>query len=108
MPYLKHLSARPGAFVRSMRDVLVRERQFVANEILKVRGLMPLLMKPRNGQRWTEDDKGELTAHLRRLSSISPHLVVLAMPGGMLMLPVLAWWLDRRRNRKRGGAAVPR
>ncbi|MGH8703050.1 MAG: hypothetical protein ACREVR_17990 [Burkholderiales bacterium] len=42
----------------------------------------------------------ELTAHLRRLSSISRYLVVLAMPGGVLVLPALAWWLDRRRNRR--------
>lgn len=108
MQYLKHLGTWPGAFVRSVREVLARERQFVSSEILKVRGLMPLIMKRRNGQRWTEDDKLELTTHLQRLSSISPHLVVLAMPGGMLMLPALAWWLDRRRNRKRSGAAVPR
>ena len=29
----------------------------------------------------------------------SPDLIVVAMPCGLLMLPALAWWLDRRRNR---------
>jgi hypothetical protein len=43
---------------------------------------------------------------MRRISSISSYLVVLAMPGGMLMLPVLAWWLDRRRNRRPAGPTV--
>jgi len=67
---------------------------------------MPLLMKPRNKQRWTPEDKQELSTHLRRLSSISPYLVVLAMPGGILILPALAWWLDRRRNRRPSGSAM--
>jgi hypothetical protein len=26
---------------------------------------------------------------------------VLALPGSFIMLPALAWWLDRRRNRNR-------
>jgi hypothetical protein len=63
-------------------------------------------MKPRNKQQWSLEDKRELAVHLRRLSSISPYLVVLVMPGGMLALPVLAWWLDRRRNRRPSGPAV--
>jgi len=64
---------------------------------------MPLLMKPRNAQRWTPEEKQQIAAHLRTLSTISPYLVVLALPGGLLMLPALAWWLDRRRNRNRAG-----
>ena len=61
---------------------------------------MPLLMKPRNDQAWTPEDKQELKIHLRRLSSISPYLMVLALPGSFLMLPALAEWLDRRRDRR--------
>ena len=56
-------------------------------------------MKPRNKQRWTTEDKAELTVHLRRLSKLSPYLVIVMMPGGFFLLPALAWWLDRRRNR---------
>ena len=84
---------------RSISDLTEREKKHVLNEILHVKGLMPLLMKPRNKQRWTPEDRAELRAHLRRLSNISSYLVVLAMPGSFLMLPALAWWLDRRRNR---------
>lgn len=108
MSSIKDLAARPAALLRSLRELTARERQFLRNEIVQVRGLMPLLMKPRNGQRWTLEEKRELASHLRRLSSISPYLVVLAMPGGVLMLPALAWWLDRRRSRNRAGPAVPR
>ena len=95
-------------FIRSVRDLTTREKQFLLGEMEQVKGLMPLLMKPRNKQRWTSEDKHELTLHLRRLSSISHYLIVLALPGGMLMLPVLAWWLDRRRGRIRADQAVQR
>jgi hypothetical protein len=88
-----------------MRELTAREQRFLTAEITKVGGLMPLLMKPRNGQRWTPEERRELAAHLRRLSTISPYLVVLAMPGGMLVLPALAWWLDRRRGGGREGPA---
>jgi len=85
---------------RSICDLTEREKNHMLAEILQVRGLMPLLMKPRNKQLWTPEDKEELRTHLRRLSSISPYLLVLALPGSFLMLPALAWWLDRRRNRQ--------
>ena len=84
---------------RSISQLTEREKNHVLNEILHVKGLMPPLMKPRNKQRWTDEDRAELRAHLRRLSNISSYLFVLAMPGSFLMLPALAWWLDRRRNR---------
>lgn len=90
--------------VTSMRDLSVRERRRLQDEFSQVRGLMPLLMKPRNKQKWTREDKAQLATHLKRLSSLSPYLVVLMMPGGLLALPALAWWLDRRRVRTRAPA----
>ncbi len=89
---------------RSIRDLTEREKKHLLSEILQVRGLMPLMMKPRNKQLWTTEDKQELKVHLRRLSNISPYLIVLALPGSFLMLPALAWWLDRRRNRQQPAA----
>ena len=97
---------RPVTMFRSLGELTERERRHLTGEILLARGLMPLLMKPRNRQRWSDEDRGELAVHLRRLSYISPYLVVMVMPGGMLALPVLAWWLDRRRNRRPSGPAV--
>jgi hypothetical protein len=92
---------------RSIRELTDREKKYLLSEILQVKGLMPLLMKPRNKQRWTSEDRAELQVHLRRLSNISPYLIVLALPGSFLMLPALAWWLDRRRNRQRPGLGAP-
>lgn len=72
-------------------------REFVA-DVVQMRGLMPLLMKPRNGEAWTSVEKAELLRQLRILSRISPYLLFLLLPGSALLLPVYAWWLDRRRN----------
>lgn len=91
---------RLGA-LRSLRELAERERRRLAAECVAVRGLMPLLMKPRNtrgSDHWSHEDKVLLKQHIRRMSRLSPYLVLLVMPGGLLALPVLAWWLDRRRR----------
>jgi hypothetical protein len=87
-----------------MGDLTAREKRRLIAEISQIRGMMPLLMKQRNRQRWSPEDKAEIAQHLKRLSRISPYLMVLLMPGGLAMLPALAWWLDRRRARARGRA----
>ena len=78
-----------------------REKKYLVSELSQVKGLMPLLMKPRNKQRWSAEDKRELAAHMRRLRQVSPYIAVLVLPGGLAMLPALAWWLDRRRGQPR-------
>lgn len=77
-----------------------RERKFMLGEMSQVKGLMPLLMKPRNKQKWSAADKHELMMHLKKLSQVSPYIAVIVLPGGLAVLPVLAWWLDRRRGRR--------
>jgi hypothetical protein len=94
--------------IRSLRERAARERRYLVSEFAQVSGLMPLLMKRRNGRIWTPDDRAELGRHLRRLSNLSPYLAVLILPGGLLMLPALAWWLDRRRSGVRQSAPVQR
>lgn len=74
-----------------------REARRVLAELVSTRGIMPLLMKARNGERWTPAEKEELLAHLRRMAHLSPYLIGLLLPGSVLLLPVYAWWLDRRR-----------
>ena len=104
---VKEFRVASGVAFRRIRDLTDREKKYLLSEILQVKGLMPLLMKPRNKQDWTPEDKAELQAHLRRLSNISPYLIVLALPGSVILLPALAWWLDRRRNRNQPGSASP-
>lgn len=79
--------------------MMERERCHMLAEIMHVKGLVPLLMKQRNGQEWTALEKTELKAYLRRLSTMSPYIAAFMLPGGFVTLPMLAWWLDRRRLR---------
>ena len=90
---------RPG-MLRDMLDAQLREKKQITARAIRVKGLMPLLMKPRNGQRWTRSERVELQEQLSALMHLSPYLLVLALPGSFLMLPVLAWWLDSRRGRR--------
>lgn len=87
-------------FFGPLWDVQEREKQRVLREVAQVRGLMPLLMKRRNGEAWSREERKELVRVMRGLYSVSPYLLALAMPGSVLLLPVLAWWLDRRRRRR--------
>jgi len=84
--------------VRTVMEMMDRERKYVLGEVVQITGLMPLLMKPRNKQKWSPEDKRQLVNHLRRLSMVSPYLAVMVMPGSFIVLPALAWWLDRRRQ----------
>lgn len=101
--------ARFTGAVSYVWELQERERKRILAEAVQIKGLMPLLMKPRNKQRWTKEDRAELRAYLRRLSDLSPYLVVVVLPGAPLTLPLLAWWLDRRRQHRKGGPpnAVP-
>jgi hypothetical protein len=88
----------PSGLVEKILAAQNRERQQLLVEMSKVRGLMPLLMKSRNGQRWAPAERAALQEQLRALASLSPYLVVMALPGSFVALPLLAWWLDRRRQ----------
>lgn len=77
-----------------------REKIRIRQEIAQIPGLMALLMKPRNGQKWTKDERDELRAQLRRLSRLGLYLTMAALPGTGMTLPLLAWWLDLRQRRR--------
>tara|TARA_R110001599_G_scaffold64023_4_gene179624 strand:+ start:318829 stop:319209 length:381 start_codon:yes stop_codon:yes gene_type:complete len=86
-------------FTRAMFALQNRERIRLWNEMTQMRGLIPLLMKQRNGYRWTDLDRKRIKVQLRKLVELSPYLVLFVAPGGLLVLPVLIWWLDRRQIR---------
>lgn len=94
---------RKWASVRSMQE---NQRLYIRDELSQVRGLIPILMKRRNGEKWSAEDRKMLQRDLRALSNLSPYLIPLVMPGGILMFPILAWWLDYRRK-GRGSQSGP-
>ena len=77
-----------------------REKNRLRSELSQIKGAISLLMKQRNGGKWTADDKRDIKGILRRLSAVSPYLLVWALPGSVLILPFLAWHLDTRRKRR--------
>ena len=99
--------ANPLVLIRGYADSLWemqhRERMHLLAEMSPMRGLLPLLMKQRNGYRWDAADRREIKEHLQKLGSLSPYLILFVAPGGLFALPVLAWWLDRRRLKRDAG-----
>jgi len=83
-----------------IRGIVVREKKFLEDELARTQTLMPLLMKPRNGAKWTKDEKRELVDHLKRIGGMGRYVALLLLPGGLALLPLLAWWLDRRRDKR--------
>ena len=79
--------------VRLMQET---QRLYIYNELSQVRGLIQILMKRRNGEQWSREERELLLRNLRAISNLSPYLAPILMPGGMLVLPLLAWWIDRR------------
>ena len=80
---------------------LQRERDRIRAEILGIHGLMPLLMKQRNGVRWTAEERSQLSHHLRHLTALGPYVLFFMAPSSLVVFPVVAWWLDRRRLKRR-------
>ena len=77
-----------------------REKVRLRDELATIKGAWPLLMKQRRGGTWTPEDKHRLKHMVRSASSVSPYLFIWALPGSVLLLPFLAWFLDARRKQK--------
>ena len=84
-----------------------REKNRLRVEIEKIKGAVQLLMKQRNGGKWTAQDRQEIKNILRSVSSVSPYLMIWIVPGSMLLLPFLAWLLDTRRKRRSRNCPLP-
>jgi len=83
-----------------IRGIVEREKKQLEEDLARTQTLMPLLMKPRNGAKWTLDERRELVEHLKRITGMGRYVALLLLPGGLALLPLLAWWLDRRREKR--------
>jgi hypothetical protein len=79
-----------------------REQRRFRDELAAMKGAWPLLMKQRRGGTWTPEERGQLKGMVRSASSVSPYLFIWALPGSVLLLPFLAWYLDNRRKQRKG------
>src|SRR5436190_7387381 len=84
-----------------IRRLCAMWRTAALQHILEIRGLMRLLMKPRNSQKpWTTEEKAQIIVHLKEISKTIPLLALFCLPGGSLLLPIFASLLDRRRAQR--------
>jgi cob(I)alamin adenosyltransferase len=87
---------------RYFKRLLMKSKDFILSQVLAVRGLMQLLMKNRNtGEKWTKEEIKEIKSHLRHISKMVPIIIVFMLPGGSLLLPLLAEVIDRRKTIRR-------
>jgi hypothetical protein len=82
-------------------NLFKRYKDIIYTEGQRMRGFLVLLMKRRNtGIPWSKEEKQEIRNHLRHISKVVPLLIIFLLPGGTILLPVLAFFLDRRRNKR--------
>jgi hypothetical protein len=91
-------------------------RRSVFTRLARVEGFVRVLMQPRNGQPWSAQDRAFLRSEMRALARWVPAFFIFLLPGGLFLLPIYAWLLDRRRGAtlrlaeedgRGGGAATP-
>ena len=84
-----------------LKRLILVNKDAILMEVLSIKGLMQLLMKTRNtDERWTRDERKEIKRHLKNIAKIIPAVAIFSLPGGSILLPVLAEAIDRRKIRR--------
>ena len=65
-----------------------------------MKGSVTWLVQQRRQGTWTAQERAYLRDVMRSASSVSPYLFIWVIPGSMLLLPFLAWFLDQQRKRR--------
>ena len=81
------------------KKLLAKNRDMILEEGEHIRGFMRLLMKHRNtGIVWTKEETRDLKSYVKRLFLRVPVLIIIVLPFGLVLLPILAEILDRRKR----------
>jgi hypothetical protein len=84
---------------RYVKNLLTKNKQFLLDHVLAVKGFMQLLMKQRNtGEKWTREEKKLIKQHLKTMAMAVPMIIIFLPPGGGILLPLLVDVLDRRKK----------
>ena len=84
-----------------LKSLILKNRDLIFCEAQQFQGFLQLFFKQRNTElKWTKEEKQQLKNYLKRLSLYVPVLMIFVLPGGSLLLPVLAEILDRRKARR--------
>jgi hypothetical protein len=82
-----------------LKKIISRQKALILQEATRIQDFMRLLMKLRNtGKTWTREEKKALKLHLIHLSTYVPILIIFLLPGGSLLVPILADILERRKG----------
>lgn len=77
-----------------------REKNRLQRELATMKGAVVWLVQQRRQGNWSADERARLRDVMRSASSVSPYLFIWVIPGSMLLLPFLAWFLDNQRKRR--------
>lgn len=84
-----------------LKRLILKNKDLIFSEAQRFQGFLHLLFKPRNTDaEWTKEEKEQVKKYFKRLSLYVPILIIFALPGGSLLLPILAEVLDRRKGRR--------
>ncbi len=93
------LRVAKGIFLSSL--IRSMSKQKIISETREMKGFLQLLFKERNtGRNWTEQERNQIKRYLKRLSVSIPFLIVFIVPGGSILIPILAAFLDRRKTKR--------
>lgn len=81
-----------------IKSQLTKNKELIFSETRQVNGFMKLLMKQKNtGAEWTKTEKDQLKKYLQHMALYIPVLFIFLLPLGMLLIPIMAEILDRRK-----------
>jgi hypothetical protein len=87
--------------VQFLKRFLLKNQDRMFREARQMEGFLHLLFKQRNtARKWTKEEKKKIRGYLKRSSLYMPIMIIFLLPGGLLLLPLLAEILDRRRSRR--------
>lgn len=88
--------------IKLLLDKLIaKQKDLILEEMRQWKGFMALFMKHQNiGEKWTREEKKQLRIYLKHLSIYFPVFVLFLLPGGIIILPILAEILDRRKEKR--------
>ena len=77
-----------------------REKSRLRREIATMKGSVVWLVQQRRQGTWSAEERAHLRDVMRSASSVSPYLFIWVIPGSMVLLPFMAWFLDKQRKRR--------
>jgi hypothetical protein len=84
---------------RLLMGRIEKNKDLFLNEARQISGFMKLLMKERNAEgRWNDAERVQLKKYMKRVVAYIPLFCIFLLPGGLLLIPILAEVIDRRKE----------